>query len=868
MRSIFEIISRVVLHPSTAKDDESIQFLARCENFRLLLAANNKALKIMAEMSEEARSNDLFGMSHVRSQSLKVSANVRQMIERLCRMSPGKYDTLKDVFNVIVMDMEKALESSTGQCCGSLILSMDQISADSISETGSKMAMLGEIRSKLGIRVPEGFSITASAFLSFMENSGLDDEINRLIQIADSNDLNDLLVLEENIKHAIDLAAMPTELEDAIEKYCADLLAGVPDLRLAIRSSALGEDSGEASFAGQFISVLGVLPENIIDSYRAVVASMYSATAMTYLLNKGLREDELIMCVGCLEMIEAVAGGVIYTSDPIGKNKNALIISGVPGHPSSIVDGSALADTWVMDRTDRTLRDVFIADKEWQCLSSENGEIYRVKMCENRRSAPSIPYSAITELVEIALRIEKHFNCPQDIEWVKSSDGQIYILQCRPLSVTDSQRNVEQIPKKDEHESHVILRNCIPASHGFACGEVVMVETDDDMFNFPDGAVLLTYNAKPRLAVILPRAAALISEHGSATGHLANVAREFGIPAFIGVKGAVKNLSEARVVTVNTATGKIYKGCFEDQNPIREKKPVLPQNNPVTTALRNTLPFIVPLSLTVPDSSEFRPSNCTSLHDITRYCHEKAVAEMFRKNAMSAANAKRLKGERLLQYWLIDLGGGTSSSVDDKYVSLSDISSNTMKSLWIGMTKIPWDGPPPVQASGLISVISEAACNPALAPGMSNDLGDRNYFIVSRNYCNLQSRFGFHFCTVEGYAGDDPDENYAFFQFTGGGADKSRRMIRSWLIAGILEKQGFIVDVKEDSLFARIEGVAAEVVEQALAVAGYLLVHTRQIDMVMSDSNAYRNYQVKFEQGIEAVLSSYSSQNSEHGRSL
>ncbi len=868
MHSIFEVISRVVRNPSNERDDGSKHFIARCENFRLLLAANSKALEIMAEMTEEADSTGIFGMSHVKSQSLKVSANVRQMVERLCRMNPGKYDVLKDVFNNIVMKMDKASDCRTGNSQGPLILTMDEINADSISETGSKMAMLGEISSKLGIRVPEGFSITASAFSLFMEYSGLDDEIDRLIQIADGNDLNGLNTLEESIKHAIDLAAMPPELEDAIDSSCAKFSETRHNLRLAVRSSALGEDSGEASFAGQFLSVLGVLPEKITDSYRSVIASMYSATAMTYLLNKGLREDQLVMCVGCLEMIEAVAGGVIYTRDPMGIHENVLIISGVSGHPGSIVDGSALADTWVMDRTDLTIRDVFIADKEWQSLNSVKGELAKIKMSECNRIVPSISYSVIIELVEIALRIDAHFNCPQDIEWVKSKDGHIYILQCRPLSVAESQIQASHISEYDEHESLTILRGCIPASHGFACGEVVMVETDDDMLNFPDGAILLTYNAKPRLAALLPRASAMISEHGSVTGHLANVAREFRIPAFIGIAGAVDKLSGAGIVTVNTATGKIYRGCLEDHRTNQDNGLVLAQSNSVVTALRNILPFVVPLSLTDPDSPEFVPENCVSLHDITRFCHEKAVTEMFRDNVAPAANAKRLKGDNLLQYWLIDLGGGTSSSADDKYINLSDIRSNAMKALWIGMTHIPWDGPPPVQVSGLMSVIAEATCNPALAPGMSNNMGDRNYFIVSRNYCNLQSRFGFHFCTVEGYAGDDPDENYAFFQFTGGGADKSRRMIRSWLIAGILEKQGFIVDVKEDSLFARIEGVAEDIVEQALAVAGYLLVHTRQIDMVMSDPEAYRNYQVKFERDIKDVLSSYSFQSSEYRRAL
>ncbi|MBI9078913.1 MAG: hypothetical protein JEY79_04135 [Pseudodesulfovibrio sp.] len=854
MQAIFNAISRFISKPTDGKDDSSERFLARCDNFRLLLAANNKALEIMAEMTEESQSGSLFGMSHVRGQSLKVAAGVRQMIERLCRMNPGKYDALKDTFNRIVLEMETAVVDHADRQQGPLVLALDEINAESISEAGSKMALLGEVCGELGVRVPLGFSITASAFRLFMDSTGLDDEINRLIQITDSIELDELYALEASIHHAIDLAAMPQELKEAIETGCNAFSADKDTVRLAIRSSALGEDSSEASFAGQFLSVLGVRPDNVLESYRSVVASMYSATAMTYRLSRGLREDGVIMCVGCMEMIDATAGGVIYTRDPVGKHEDALIVSAVPGLPCAIVDGTENADTWVLDRESLFIRKAVIVDKKWRHVVSATGGTNKERLLGNECSAPSISNDVVAWIAGIALRIEAHFDCPQDIEWAQDHDGRIFILQCRPLAVCEVQGEPESLPEIDKNAPFAILTDCIPSSPGIASGHVFMVETDEDMLRFPEGAILLVRTAKPRLSALLPKAAALIAEFGNATGHLANIAREFGIPALVGAPGAVDRLSRVGVVTVNAKTGTVYLGRRDDQMPGSNRIQVAPRNNEVVTALCRTLQFITPLTLTNPDSPEFAPENCVSLHDITRFCHEKAVAEMFRDGDRPGAKARRLVDKGPLQYWLVDLGGGTSVSNEDEYVDLRCVTSNAMRALWVGMTTIPWEGPPPVDPGGFMSIISEAAQNPSLAPGMANEMAERNYFIVSRNYCNLQSRFGFHFCTVEGFAGDEPDRNYAFFQFKGGAADKSRRMIRARLIADVLERQGFIAEVRDDALFARIEGVSKEAVERALAVTGYLLVHTRQIDMVMFDNKACQKYRDKFDTDIMVIL--------------
>ncbi|BDQ37012.1 phosphoenolpyruvate synthase [Pseudodesulfovibrio nedwellii] len=851
MQTLFKTLFNCIRKSSAGHDEDRERFLAKTENFRLLLAANNKALEIMAQITEEAQSESIFSMAHVRAQCLKAASGVRQMIERLCLMAPGKYGELSDVFNNIVLSMEKAMDEGTKQSSGPLVLQMEDIRADSLPQTGSKMAMLGEVKAALGVEVPRGFSITASSYHLFMERSGLGDEINRLIQIHDNETLDGLRLLEESIRHAIDMTVIPQDIEQAVIKKCRKL----GNVRMAVRSSAVGEDSEDASFAGQFMSKLGVKAGDVLEAYRSVLASAYSATAMAYRLNRGLRDDAVVMCVACMEMIDAKAGGVIYTRSPMGHDDGRVVVNAVPGLPRTVVDGCSLVDSWVVERVSLAIRSKDIAAKEVCYVKTSGGRISKEKLYGDRSVAPSVSDSVIQQLVWLALRIESHFGSPQDIEWALARDGRIVILQCRPLSVCVPHEEVLPHTNNDEDAASILLHSCVVASPGVAAGRVALIASDEDMSQFPESGILLARSARPHLSVLMSQVSGLVTEYGSPVGHLANVAREFGKPYLIAGPGAVEQLSGVGVVTINADNGNIYLGMRQSQIDESVDSVSSPSSNEVHLALQRMMPYIVPLSLTDPESPQFSPENCVSLHDITRFCHEKAVNEMFMGGEQLTANARKLVGKMPMQYWLIDIGGGTAESCDNTRVCLDDIRSNTMKALWRGMTAIPWDGPPPVAPGGLMSVFSEAACNPALAPGMANSMGDRNYFTVGRHYCNLQSRFGFHFCTIEGFAGDTPVENYALFQFKGGGADIVRRSRRANMIGEILERYGFIVEVRDDALFARIEGVEKEAVEQALVVAGYLLVHTRQVDMVAADPDSISRYGQKFTADIGALLS-------------
>ncbi|MGE4422189.1 MAG: PEP/pyruvate-binding domain-containing protein [Pseudodesulfovibrio sp.] len=846
------------IHGNPEGKREAVEnFLNKSEDFRLLLAANGKALELMAEMTDAARSGHPSGITRVRAYSVMVASSVRQMIERLCRMAPGKYDGLRDVFNGIVRDMDQAFAGPSKGPLGPPVVRMRDLRAIDLPETGSKVALLAEIRAELGAVVPRGFAITASAFRLFMEETGLDDEINRLIQIHDGTTLEELNDLAQSIRQAIDLAPMPRELEEAVREQCARL----GDIRFAVRSSALGEDSEQTGFAGQFISKLGVKPAQVTDAYRAVISSMYSATAITYVRNRGLREDEMVMAAGCMEMIDAVAGGVVYTRPPVGGDSDAVIVNAVPGLPCAVVDGSSMADSFIVDRGTGRIRNRDIADKEIRFVLTSGGKVRKEKLYGGKELAPAISDHDAERLAALALRIEAHFGRPQDIEWAKDRDGLLVVLQCRPLTVCEdpSDSRTEAWSEDEESRGLAILSGCIPASPGAAAGYVVKVETEEDMFRFPDGAVLLARNARPQLSALLPRAAALVAEFGSSVGHLANVAREYAIPALIGAPGAVERLSGVGVITVNGTNGTIYLGRRKRMIQ-REARPAAKvRTTDVGLALERVLKFITPLGLTDPESPEFRPEGCRSMHDITRFCHEKAVSEMFAPGDRPVSGARRLAGERAMQYWLVDIGGGTSADGEGpadsrRNIGIEAVRSSPMRALWYGMMAVPWEGPPPPRMDGFMSVMTSAARNPALEAGARNDMGERNYFIVGGRYCNLQSRFGFHFCTIEGFAGDDPNVNYALFQFKGGGASMDRRHLRSRLVAEILEKRGFIAEIREDALFARLEGVSRQAVEQAMAVLGYLLMHTRQIDMSMADPSMVIRYRDKFEADIENLL--------------
>ena len=843
--------SREVGDPEEARS----LFQSRYHALRLLLAANTRALNSMATMEQALFGHKTFGMSFVRSHCTAVGVSVFKMVRNLDILAPEKYTGLFDRLQEIQRKIDGELETLPPPPDTPAVLPLSAIGVGHADVSGSKMATLGEIANAVGLAVPDGFVITTSAYDRLIAANDLEPEIARLLQTYQSDQLDELFVLSSKLQQLILAAEVPPDVKDAIETAASEIADPATDTTFALRSSAIGEDSSDASFAGQYESLLNVRPSNIVTSYLEVVASKYTPQAMRYRGLRGLRDDDVAMSVGCLKMVVARSGGVAYTGNPSDREDPRVFISSAWGLPKAIVDGRFASDLLIVKRAKPpTIAAREIGDKRNQFVLHPREGVRRAEVPQDRQLESSLTNDEALAVADAAISLESHFGTPVDMEWATTESGGVVVLQCRPLS----QSTAVTRPVLPAGTPAPLVSGGVNASPGNATGKVHWVHRDADALSFPDGAILALVQPLPRWAALLDRTAAVVAEEGGVAGHLATVARELGVPTILGA-GPLDILEDGLEVTVDPAGPAIYPGRIEALLQIDAEPAAQVTDTPVRQALRMALTHITPLNLIDPDGLEFRPSNCQTLHDITRFCHEQSVREIFAfgsDTSFPEYASKQLHHNVPMQWWVLDLGNGFKEQVTGKYVHLEEIACKPMLALWDGMVAVPWEGPPAVSGRGLASVLFQATANPALSSPFKKPYANRNYFIISKHFMNLQSRFGFHFTNVEALAGERPEENYLSFSFKGGAADRERKAGRARFIGALLADLDFETQVTEDVVTARRTNLHQNSVEDGVRVVGYLLMHTRQLDMIMDKPSAVEHYRSKMQTDIASLAES------------
>jgi pyruvate, water dikinase len=813
---------------SSVKDSLKTKY----KSFQNLLAMNNEVLEIMADMEEKLSGEYLFDMHYLKTSSRLIGDKVLNIIKHLNALSKDKYPQFLKIHENIHKEIEQILEYKMEIPVSGLTVPLEDLNGNDTGIAGGKIAHLGDIKSALNLPAPDGFAISAYAFIKFMEHNNFGEKINIKLSSLSIDNLEELNKVSKEINEMIIQSDVPPDLQKSIEDSYAELCKKVGrKASVSVRSSAIREDS-EFSFAGQYATFLNVPEDLIIHKYKEVVASLFTPRAIFYTKTKGFSEGEMVMAVGVLNMVDAIAGGVMYSRDPNDARVDHILINAVHGLGVWVVDGTVTPDTYTVSRhPDGTILDKKVSDQDKMLTTVADGTLGEVAVPEEKMGKQCITDEQIKALSKYAEDLEHYYGSPQDIEWAIGSDRKIYILQSRPLrTVSDSASSNVCLPTRIEG-FNIILDKGVIACKGVGFGKAFILKDDEELKDFPEGAVLVARHTSPKFVTVMNKASAIITDVGSATGHMASLSREYQIPTILDTEVSTKAIRHGQEITVDAINCNIYEGEVSELiEYVRNKKEPFKETQLFKT-LEKVLKCVVPLRLTDPESETFVPESCKTYHDITRFAHEMSMNEMFgigEEQDSVETHAVDLLAGIPVGVRVLNINGGTKENL--KKAMLEDVLSIPFIALLQGMKSMRWPGPPPVDAKGFLGMLAHSASVPE---EQLKETAKKSFAVVSKHYVNFSIRLGYHFSMIEAYAGENINDNYISFFFKGGGAAVDRRLRRIRLMREILKEMGFRVNVKEDTMRAILTKYKQSTIEDKLVVMGKLTAYTKQLDMAM-----------------------------------
>ncbi len=454
----------------------------------------------------------------------------------------------------------------------------EEIGIGDVPLVGGKNASLGEMVAKLGaegIRVPNGFAVTADAYRAMLDAAGAWEALHEALDGLDVGDVADLARRGRRAREIVYGAGLPAELS-------AEILAGYRALQdqygtevsLAVRSSGTAEDLPTASFAGQHETYLNVRGEAaLLDACRRCFASLFLDRAIHYRADQGFDHFKTGLSIGVMKMVRSdlASSGVMFSLDPETGFRDVVLVTGAYGLGENVVQGAVDPDEFLVHKPTyaaghRAVLRRLLGDKAVKMVFVEG---------ETRRTTRNVPTpkvdrrhfclsdAEVLELAGYALEIEEHYGCPMDMEWAKDGlDGLLYLVQARP-ETSGSQRVTGVVERYVLEGAATVLVEGRAVGEKVAAGAARRIDSAAALGVFRPGEVLVADTTTPDWEPVMKTAAAIVTNRGGRTCHAAIVARELGIPAVVGTGDATSKLAGGREVTVSCAegeTGRVYAG--------------------------------------------------------------------------------------------------------------------------------------------------------------------------------------------------------------------------------------------------------------------------------------------------------------------
>ncbi|WP_049998391.1 pyruvate, water dikinase [Halococcus sediminicola] len=476
------------------------------------------------------------------------------------------------------------------------VLWLDEVGKDDIDAVGGKGASLGELAGA-GLPVPPAFVVTAGTYRSFIEETGIDEALFEAVDV-DADDSSALAAAEAEAEDLILGTEMPTELREEILETYGNLDDG--EAFVAVRSSATAEDLPDASFAGQQETFLNITGENLVQRVKECWASLFTQRAIYYREQQGFAHRDVDIAVVVQRMVDAEKSGVMFTSHP-STGAPELIVEAAWGLGEAVVAGEVSPDNYVVDREDRDLDSVTVADKKTMCVKDpETGETTMVDVPSEKREAQVLDEDELGSLVDIGEQVESHYGEPQDVEWA-IIDGEVYMLQSRPITTIADDESAEASVANGgdaSGSSDDVLLTGLGASPGIASGAVAVVDQLDQLDKVGEGDIIVTEMTTPDMVPAMKRASGIVTDEGGMTSHAAIVSRELGVPAVVGSQSATSTLSDGRRITIDGDKGTIREGEVGDgeRDAVEEVRPQSPVKPMTATEVK--------VNVSIPEAAE------------------------------------------------------------------------------------------------------------------------------------------------------------------------------------------------------------------------------------------------------------------------
>ena len=495
------------------------------------------------------------------------------------------------------------------------------ISIGDIPSVGGKNASLGEMYRELGsqgVRVPNGFAITAQAYWHFLSSSQTDEKVRSLLERLNPDDPQSLHACGLAVRQTIVAAELPSDLQQEILAAYAELSGGEgKHVDVAVRSSATAEDLPDASFAGQQETYLNVEgPQPLLAACKRCFASLFTDRAISYRHHKGFDHFRIGLSIGVQRMVRSdlAASGVMFSIDTETGFRNTVLINAAYGLGENVVQGAVNPDEYVVFKPTlregcRPILQKRLGNKEFKLIYDLGGGrmTRNIPVPPEDRDRFAVSDDDILTLARWACIIEDHYSrkrgvdTPMDMEWAK--DGQtdeLWIVQARPETV-QSQKSVEIQENYVLLESGTVLISGRSVGEKIGQGPVHVITHPSQLGEFRAGEVLVTDKTDPDWEPTMKKAAAIVTNRGGRTCHAAIVSRELGLPAVVGTIRGTESLRSGQPVTVSCAEGDegfVYAGNLKfdvkrvdlDALPRPKTKVMINVGNPEETFRLSFLP--------------------------------------------------------------------------------------------------------------------------------------------------------------------------------------------------------------------------------------------------------------------------------------